>query len=73
MDLRDGLGVDRRFDDRHLGEGRPRHAARPRRQIADAIPGARFELVEGARHLAILERPDEVVPLILDHLDPEAQ
>jgi 3-oxoadipate enol-lactonase len=41
------------------------------RAIADAIPGARFELIQGARHLAILERPDEVVPLILDHLDPE--
>jgi 3-oxoadipate enol-lactonase len=43
------------------------------RLIADAIPGARFELIEGARHLASLERPDEVTMLILEHLDPEPE
>jgi 3-oxoadipate enol-lactonase len=43
------------------------------RLIADTIPGARFELVEGARHLACLERPEDVTPLILDFLDPEQE
>jgi 3-oxoadipate enol-lactonase len=36
------------------------------RLIADSIHGARFELVEGARHLAVVERP-EAIPL----LEPE--
>jgi 3-oxoadipate enol-lactonase len=40
------------------------------RLIADAVAGARFELVETARHLASLERPDVVTRLILEHLDP---
>jgi 3-oxoadipate enol-lactonase len=39
------------------------------RLIADTIPGARFELIQGARHLACLERPDEFTPLILEHLE----
>lgn len=43
------------------------------RLIADAIPGARFELIEGARHLASLERPEPVTKLILEHLDPEPE
>jgi 3-oxoadipate enol-lactonase len=38
------------------------------RFIADTIPGARFELIEGARHLACIERAEEFTPLILDHL-----
>ncbi len=39
------------------------------RFIADSIPGARFEVVEGASHLANIERPEEITPLILDHLE----
>jgi 3-oxoadipate enol-lactonase len=39
------------------------------RLVADTIPGARFELIEGGRHLACIERPDEFTPLILDHLE----
>jgi 3-oxoadipate enol-lactonase len=39
------------------------------RLIADTIPGARFELIEGARHLACIERPEEFTPLVLDHLE----
>jgi 3-oxoadipate enol-lactonase len=38
------------------------------RQIAEAVDGARFELVERARHLANVERADEVNRLLLDHL-----
>jgi 3-oxoadipate enol-lactonase len=41
------------------------------RLIADGIRGARLRLVEGAAHLATIERPDDVTGLILAHLlDP---
>ena len=36
--------------------------------IADRIPGARFEILDGAAHLANLERGDELVRLYLEHL-----
>ena len=38
------------------------------RAIADAVPGARFELIENAAHLAPVERPDEFNRLVLDFL-----
>jgi len=36
--------------------------------IADRIPQARFEILDGAAHLANLERGDEIVRLYLEHL-----
>jgi 3-oxoadipate enol-lactonase len=36
--------------------------------MADAIPGARFEVVPGAAHLAAMEVPDEVNRLLAAHL-----
>jgi len=36
------------------------------RSTADLIPGARFELVEGAGHLPCIEAPDAVADLILE-------
>jgi 3-oxoadipate enol-lactonase len=36
--------------------------------IAHRIPGARLEIVDGA-HLSNYERPDQVTPLLLDHLE----
>jgi len=44
----------------------PDHA----RRIADAIPHARLEIVDGAAHLGNVERPDEFTSLILSHLRP---
>lgn len=38
------------------------------RVIAEGIAGARLELLAGAAHLAVVERPDEVNRLILGHL-----
>ncbi len=38
------------------------------RLIADSIPGARLEVVDGAAHLANLEQPDRVTDLLLEHL-----
>jgi 3-oxoadipate enol-lactonase len=42
----------------------PEHGER----IAAAIPGARFEVLDGAAHLANLERGDALVRLYLEHL-----
>ncbi len=42
----------------------PAHA----RRIADAIPGARLEIVSDAAHLGNVERPAEFTALILGHL-----
>jgi 3-oxoadipate enol-lactonase len=36
--------------------------------IADRVPGARFEILDGAAHLANLERGDDIVRLYLEHL-----
>ena len=36
--------------------------------IANSIPGARLVVIDGARHLVNVERPDEVNPLLLEHL-----
>ena len=41
------------------------------RLIRDAIPGARFEVVPGAAHIANVERPEKITPLILTHLEAE--
>jgi pyruvate dehydrogenase E2 component (dihydrolipoamide acetyltransferase) len=38
------------------------------REIADAIPGARFVIVGGAGHAVALEAPDAVNAAILDHI-----
>jgi 3-oxoadipate enol-lactonase len=43
----------------------PEHAER----IAAAIDGARVEVVSPGRHLASVERADEVTALVLDHLE----
>lgn len=37
------------------------------RAYAAAIPGARFEVVDGAGHRAQIERPDEIARLVTDH------
>ncbi len=44
------------------------------RRIADGIPRASLSVVDGAAHLANIERPDEVTGLILAHLlDPSSK
>lgn len=37
--------------------------------IADAVPGARFELLDPGAHIASVERSDTVTALIAEHLD----
>ena len=43
----------------------PEHGER----IASAVPGARYECLDGAAHLANVEQPAAVTRLILDHLE----
>jgi 3-oxoadipate enol-lactonase len=69
MDLRDGLAritaptlVIAGAQDPAIG---PEHG----RAIADAIPGARFDVIDPAAHLANVERPDAITPLMAHHLD----
>lgn len=38
------------------------------REVADAVPGARFDLVEGCGHYGYLEDPDTVNKLLVDFL-----
>ncbi len=38
------------------------------REIADAIPGARHEIVPSAAHVSVVEQPDTINNLILEHL-----
>jgi 3-oxoadipate enol-lactonase len=42
------------------------------RVIAESIDGARLVVLAEGRHLVVVERPDEVAPLLLDHLVAEA-
>jgi len=42
--------------------------ARNSRVLADRIPNARLELIEGAGHMLFWERPDEFVPLVTEFL-----
>ncbi len=43
------------------------------RAIADGIAGARFELIEGAAHLANIEKAELVTPLIAGFIDAEQE
>lgn len=68
MDLRPDLG---RIAAPTLVISAPRDLATPpehQRAIADGIPGARLATLEDGAHLAAVERPGEVGPLIVDHL-----
>ncbi len=39
------------------------------RGLAEAVPGARFELIEGAGHAVVVEQPQRIVELCLEFLD----
>jgi 3-oxoadipate enol-lactonase len=55
------------------GEDDPATPPELGREIADGLPGARFELLPGARHLANVERAEEVNRLLLEHLGAGAR
>ena len=53
------------------GENDPSTPPEHGRRIADLIPGARFEVVSPAAHLATIERPDLTTAMILRFLSDE--
>jgi pimeloyl-ACP methyl ester carboxylesterase len=48
----------------------PPHLAR---EVADAIPGAEYRVVEKAGHYGYLEQPDEVNALLIEFLAQHAR
>jgi 3-oxoadipate enol-lactonase len=69
MDLRGGLGVITAPTLVIAGAQDPAIGPEHGRAIAEAIPGARFTVVDPAAHLASVERPDAITPLMAGHLD----
>jgi 3-oxoadipate enol-lactonase len=67
-DLRGRLGAIRAPTLAVAGAGDPAAPPEHLEAIRDEIPGARLEIVEGARHLANLERPDEITRIVLGFL-----
>ena len=68
MDLRDALP---RIDAPTLVVAGDQDASTPPEHgeaIAAAIPGARYELLAPAAHIAAIERADDVTALLLEHL-----
>ena len=37
-------------------------------RISSAMPDARLEVIAGAGHMPHIEKPDEVIPLLMQHL-----
>jgi 3-oxoadipate enol-lactonase / 4-carboxymuconolactone decarboxylase len=70
-DLRGRLGAIRAPTLAVAGAGDPAAPPAHLEAIRDEIPGARLAIVEGARHLANLERPEELDRLLLDFLAPD--
>ena len=68
MDLTDELGAILAPTLVIVGSDDPATPVEHGRAIADALPDARLEIVDGAAHLPSLEFPDRVAQLILDHL-----
>ena len=69
MDLRDRLPSIQAPTLVVSGDRDPATPPEHGRSIADSVPGARFENLAGASHLANIERPEAVTRLILDHLE----
>jgi 3-oxoadipate enol-lactonase len=71
MDQRAGLGAIRAPT--LVISGADDQAAPPEHQrlLADAIPGARLEVLSPAAHVASVERAADITALIADHLDRE--
>jgi 3-oxoadipate enol-lactonase len=68
MDLRDSLSAVRAPTLVISGRDDPATPPEHGRLIADGVPGARFEVVDDAAHLANLQQPDLVGELIERHL-----
>jgi 3-oxoadipate enol-lactonase len=51
-----------------VGEQDPSTPPAHGRRIAEAVPGARLEVLDPAAHLANIEQPDKISQLIIDHV-----
>jgi 3-oxoadipate enol-lactonase len=69
MDLRPDLGAIRAPTLVIAGRDDPATPPEDGERIAEAVPGARLEVVADAAHLASFEQADEVTRLVLDHLE----
>lgn len=69
-DLRPRLGVIRAPTLVIAGAEDPAAPVQKAQPIRSGIPGARLAVVEGAAHIANVERPEEVTAAVLDHLKP---
>jgi 3-oxoadipate enol-lactonase len=67
LDVRDALASIRAPTLAVAGAEDPATPALHLREIADGIPGARLEVLDGAAHLANLERADELNRLVIEH------
>jgi 3-oxoadipate enol-lactonase len=67
-DVRDELGAIRAPTLAIAGADDPSTPPRHLEEIARSVPGARLEVLPGARHLLNVERADEVNRLLLEHL-----
>lgn len=68
MDLRDRLGQIRAPTLVISADEDPATPPEHGELIRDSIPGASFEVIPGASHLANIEQPEAVTRAILDHL-----
>ncbi len=68
MDLLDGLGTITAPTLVIAGADDPATPPEHGQRIADGVPGARYNVVADAAHLASAEQPDVVTSLVLDHL-----
>jgi 3-oxoadipate enol-lactonase len=68
MDLLDQLGAIRAPTLVIAADDDPATPPEHGERVAAGIPGARFEVVAGARHLATVEQPDAMTALIAGHL-----
>ncbi len=69
MDLRDRLPSITAPTMAIAGSEDPATPPEHLRAIAETIPGARLEVLDGAAHMATVEQPEQVTALLLAHLD----
>jgi 3-oxoadipate enol-lactonase len=69
MDMRDGLGSIQAPTLVIAGDDDPSTPPDWNRDLAEAIPGARFQMLQDARHLANVAQPREFTEALLGHLE----
>jgi pimeloyl-ACP methyl ester carboxylesterase len=73
MDLRDRLGSIAAPTLVIAGEKDQATPPNPAALLRDCIPGSEMTVLPDAAHLANIEQPEAVTPLLVDHLGPVAK